>query len=74
MGLMITMATYFFRKYSEILIQEYNLSLARMTGLQLSGQLKETTRKIQDFRSENSEKFFKPILTRWHTYVLKVRP
>ncbi|EKR72266.1 adenylate/guanylate cyclase catalytic domain protein [Leptospira noguchii str. 2006001870] len=59
MGLMITMATYFFRKYSEILIQEYNLSLARMTGLQLSGQLKETTRKIQDFRSENSEKFFK---------------
>ncbi|EMO54062.1 adenylate/guanylate cyclase domain-containing protein [Leptospira noguchii] len=59
MGLMITMATYFFRKYSEILIQEYNLSLARMTGLQLSGQLKETTRKIQDFRSEDSEKFFK---------------
>ncbi|UOG61195.1 adenylate/guanylate cyclase domain-containing protein [Leptospira noguchii] len=59
MGLMITMATYFFREYSEILIQEYNLSLARMTGLQLSGQLKETTRKIQDFRSENSEKFFK---------------
>ncbi|AAN48192.1 adenylate/guanylate cyclase domain-containing protein [Leptospira interrogans] len=59
MGLMITMATYFFRKYSEILIQEYNLSLARMTGIQLSGQLKETTRKIQDFRSEDSEKFFR---------------
>lgn len=59
MSLMITMATYFFRKYSEILIQEYNLSLARMTGIQLSGQLKETTRKIQDFRSEDSEKFFR---------------
>ncbi|TGK31591.1 HAMP domain-containing protein [Leptospira yasudae] len=59
MSLMITMATYFFRKYSEILIQEYNLSLARMTGLQLSGQLKETTRKIQDFRPAESEKFFR---------------
>ncbi len=59
MSLMITMATFFFRKYSEILIQEYNLSLARMTGLQLSGQLKETTRKIQDFRPADSEKFFR---------------
>ncbi|WP_425460691.1 adenylate/guanylate cyclase domain-containing protein [Leptospira gomenensis] len=59
MGLMITMATYFFRKYSEILIQEYNLSLARMTGLQLSGQLKESTRKIQDFRPSEAERFFR---------------
>ncbi|TGM52938.1 adenylate/guanylate cyclase domain-containing protein [Leptospira adleri] len=59
MSLMITMATYFFRKYSEILIQEYNLSLARLTGLQLSGRLKEATLKIQDFRPVESEKFFR---------------
>ncbi|MCB1193273.1 MAG: HAMP domain-containing protein [Leptospiraceae bacterium] len=44
---MITLATFLFKKNSETLIQEYNLSLARLTGLNVESELKNTMQKMQ---------------------------
>lgn len=43
---MIYLVTYFYKSNSELLIQEYNLSLARLTGTQLEMYLKNTGYKI----------------------------
>lgn len=49
MGFMIGIATNLFRNYTVSLIQEYNLSLARLTGLQVGIRVRELSQKSADF-------------------------
>lgn len=49
MGLMIYLATSLFRNYTVSLIQEYNLSLARLTGLQVGLRIRELSSKTAEF-------------------------
>lgn len=49
MGLVIGLATSLFRNYTVSLIQEYNLSLARLTGLQVGLRVKELSNKSSEF-------------------------
>lgn len=49
MGLVIGLATNLFRNYTVSLIQEYNLSLARLTGLQVGLRIKELSAKSTEF-------------------------
>lgn len=46
---MISLATILFKDNSETLIQEYNLSLARLTGLDVESELKNRLQKMQTF-------------------------
>ncbi|TGL63731.1 adenylate/guanylate cyclase domain-containing protein [Leptospira sarikeiensis] len=52
MGLVIGLATNLFRNYTVSLIQEYNLSLARLTGLQVGLRIKELSSKSSEFEDK----------------------
>ena len=45
----ILLVTIFYKSNSEILIQEYNLSLARLAGIQVESNLKNTSYRMQAF-------------------------
>ncbi|TGK07808.1 HAMP domain-containing protein [Leptospira semungkisensis] len=55
MGLVIGLATNLFRNYSVSLIQEYNLSLARLTGLQVGIRIKELSSKSEEFLDKSRD-------------------
>ncbi|EQA44830.1 adenylate/guanylate cyclase catalytic domain protein [Leptospira broomii serovar Hurstbridge str. 5399] len=69
MGFMIALATTLFRNYTVSLIQEYNLSLARLTGLQVGLRVRDLADKADEFYEKspgqvvpgtNSKKGFLP--------------
>ncbi|HRG74468.1 MAG TPA: hypothetical protein PLX69_07915, partial [Leptospiraceae bacterium] len=45
----ILLVTFFYKGNSEVLIQEYNLSLARLAGVQVESNLKNTSYRMQAF-------------------------
>ncbi len=49
MSSMIFLVTFFYKKNSEVLIQEYNLSLSRLAASQLESNLKSLNYKLQTF-------------------------
>ncbi|PJZ68457.1 adenylate/guanylate cyclase domain-containing protein [Leptospira perolatii] len=54
MGLVIGLATTLFRNYTVSLIQEYNLSLARLTGLQVGLRIRELSSKLDQLYSQSN--------------------
>lgn len=59
---MIFLVTLFYKHNSEILIQEYNLSLSRLTGSQLESNLKSINYKIQTLTNFLMQKDSKDIV------------
>lgn len=53
---MILLVTFFYKKNSEVLIQEYNLSLARLAASQLESNLKSLNYKLQTYSLNYSPK------------------
>jgi len=54
MLILITTATKLFREHSETLIQEYNLSLARITGMKVTSDFDDLILKTGNFGKDNS--------------------
>lgn len=52
----ISLVTIFYKSNSEVLIQEYNLSLARLAGIQVESNLKNTNYRAQAFHSSLIQK------------------
>lgn len=53
---MIYLVTLFYKSNSEVLIQEYNLSLARLAGIQVESNLKNTSYRMQAFHASLQQK------------------
>ena len=54
----IFLVTIFYKSNSEVLIQEYNLSLARLAGMQVESNLKNMSYRVQNFRESIQQKTF----------------
>ncbi|MCP5501684.1 MAG: HAMP domain-containing protein [Leptospiraceae bacterium] len=76
--IIIILATFLFKNNSEILIQEYNLSLARLTGLQVETGLHNTLDRTEalislladvNFRTKESEKLVARFYQRYPNYI-----
>ena len=52
----IVLVTIFYKSNSEVLIQEYNLSLARLAGIQVESNLKNTSYRLQAFSESIHQK------------------
>ena len=52
----ILLVTFFYKGNSEVLIQEYNLSLARLAGVQVESNLKNTSYRMQAFYASLPQK------------------
>ena len=53
---MIYLVTFFYKSNSEVLIQEYNLSLARLASIQVESNLKNTSYRMQAFHASLQQK------------------
>ncbi len=71
----IVVATFLFQKSSEILIQDYNLSVARMTGGRVELQLQEIAYRAQTFQAGavGAEIFFRKNESILHLSILERR-
>lgn len=56
----ILLVTIFYKSNSEVLIQEYNLSLARLAGIQVESNLKNTSYRMQAFYASLLQKNLTP--------------